>query len=276
MPMRLTTKPAAASVAAASLILLLLDLTWPGHGVWLLVVGVLLALTSAALWYQDRLAAQARDAAGGRLPPAVSVGVYGLSGAAFERARPASDGVALSLACAVVAVVSILLFIGGALGSAEPAAPETATTLQPDVTAIDRSRDGEPAIQPTAPLQPPQSSAPTVAPPANTQAAGQPTGSAGTSATETGQPRAAVRPIVVAAPRPASAVEEDAEQEDVALPRSAATFEYVVEDGDTLYEIAERYGSTVETLLELNQLDSFSFIHPGDRLFIPHERDDEQ
>jgi len=52
-------------------------------------------------------------------------------------------------------------------------------------------------------------------------------------------------------------------------PQSVDTFEYVVEPGDTLYEIAERYDLTVDEIMNLNGLDSNSFIHPGDVLLIP-------
>ncbi len=268
--MRLNPKPAAAVAASAFLLLLLLDLTWPGHGVWLLVVGIPLALMSAALWWHDRLAAQARGDSERRAPPEASVGMYGLSGAMFDRSRPVPGGVALSLVCAPIAALAILLFIGGAIGSAEPANGGTATALQQDVTAIDRSRDGEPAIRTSTPLQSTQDPVPTattVSPPANTQSTGT---------TKADQPSRAIRPIVVAAPKPASAIEAAVEQETVALPRSANTFEYVVEEGDTLYEIAERYGSTVEALMEVNQLDSFSFIHPGDVLLVPNEPEDDK
>lgn len=44
---------------------------------------------------------------------------------------------------------------------------------------------------------------------------------------------------------------------------------YIVEPGDTLTEIAWRFGTTVEALIEVNQLDTASFLQPGQRLIIP-------
>ena len=54
----------------------------------------------------------------------------------------------------------------------------------------------------------------------------------------------------------------------------SAPVEYTVEEGDTLYDIAERYDSTVEAIMDLNELDASSFIHPGDVLLIPQVGDD--
>lgn len=50
--------------------------------------------------------------------------------------------------------------------------------------------------------------------------------------------------------------------------RSGIT-EYKVKDGDTVGEIAERFGITVNTLLWANNLNSSSYIRPGDTLKIP-------
>ena len=72
----------------------------------------------------------------------------------------------------------------------------------------------------------------------------------------------------MAAPKAASPAEDDAAA-DVLAPESANTFEYTVEEGDTLYDIAERYNSTVDAIMNLNKLDAYSFIHPGDVLLIP-------
>ena len=88
------------------------------------------------------------------------------------------------------------------------------------------------------------------------------------ASTESQQSAAPVKPIVVAAPQAASPADDASEEVDL-TPQAANTFEYIVEEGDTLYDIAERYDSTVDALMNLNQLDSFSFIHPGDVLLIP-------
>ena len=44
---------------------------------------------------------------------------------------------------------------------------------------------------------------------------------------------------------------------------------YVIRRGDTLYALARRYGTTVETLAELNRISDISRIMAGDTLFIP-------
>ncbi len=270
--MRLSPKLAAATAAMAFFLLLLLDLTWPGHGVWLLAIGIPLALAAGALWWRDRVSAERRSDRYGQESPFSNVGAYGLVG--VERSRQSTSGVHVALVIAPVAALAIMLFAGGMIGSAEPAATETATNLEQDVTAIDRSRDGEPNTPQVAPQRPVQTAdssttttVSTVNPPANTQDTGT-TGSA--------QANAVVKPIVVAAPTPASSAAQEADGESVALPQSTNTFEYIVAEGDTLYDIAERYGSTVEALMEINRLDSFSFIHPGDVLLIPREEDSEE
>ena len=46
-------------------------------------------------------------------------------------------------------------------------------------------------------------------------------------------------------------------------------------DGDTLYEIALTYGSTVDAILTLNGLSNADFIHPGEVLLIPQPDPDD-
>ncbi|MFD3525006.1 LysM peptidoglycan-binding domain-containing protein [Streptomyces sp. NPDC058653] len=43
---------------------------------------------------------------------------------------------------------------------------------------------------------------------------------------------------------------------------------YTVQRGDTLSEIAEMFGTTVEKLVKWNQIDDADLIHPGDRLIV--------
>lgn len=44
---------------------------------------------------------------------------------------------------------------------------------------------------------------------------------------------------------------------------------YVVQPGDTLSEIAERFGTTVRALVRANDIDDPDRIHPGQELVIP-------
>lgn len=44
---------------------------------------------------------------------------------------------------------------------------------------------------------------------------------------------------------------------------------YEVQQGDTLWDIAERFGTSVDAIVEANDLDDPSSIFPGDELVIP-------
>ena len=286
--MRLNLKPAAAAAAAVFLLLLTLDLTWPGHGVWLLVVGILSALASAGLWWRDHELSRAAERETIAPSQHVSVTEYGIRGAPMQAAvRRSPVGVSVSLPLASISALAILLFIGGAIGAAEPAAEpaavESVAELGQGVSAIDRSRDGQaqrPQVAPPASAQPTTQDAQittvTTAASADTGPAAGPieSGAAGVSSEESAQTSARVRPIVVAAPSAASA-EERQRSNTLEPPASVETTEYTVEEGDTLYEIAERYEATVEAIMALNDLDAHSFIHPGDVLKIPINQEDE-
>ena len=271
--MRLDIKPAAASAAAAVLLLLILHLTWPGHGVWLLVVGILLALSAAGLWYRGRLTPGRGPYSQQPRSPFADVGAYGLSGSHIQALRPEQTGVPLAGVVAPVAALAILLFIGGAIGSNEAPVPETVTTLQQDVTAIDRSGDSElqtPQVNPPAAHQTQQTQTATAVTAVTSSRATAASEDAAATGVQSSEP---VKPIIVAAPKPASAAAEEPEVEDID-PRALTAVEYTVEEGDTLYDIAERYDSTVEAIMDLNELDASSFIHPGDVLLIPRVEDD--
>ena len=270
--MRLDIKPAAASAGAAFLLLLILHLTWPGHGLWLLVLGVLLALTSAGLWYHARNANQSVQSSRRQRAPFADVGAYGLSGARVQALSQRQTGVPFAAILAPVAALSILLFIGGAIGSSESPTPEAVSTVQHDVAAIDRSGDTEmqtPQVRPPTAHQTQQTSTTATVTAVTNTSSTTPDAAANTAS----QASAPSKPIVVQAPQPASAADEEAEAEQLD-PRALTAIEYTVEEGDTLYDIAARYDSTVEAIMDLNKLDAFSFIHPGDVLLIPQVDDE--
>ena len=273
--MRVKLKPAAAAAAATFLLLLLFNLTWPGHGVWLLIVGILMGLSGAYLWWRDRFLASQDSPNNVAGSPFADVGAYGLAGTAVRTSRQTASGVPLSGVLAPVAALALLLFIGGTIGSAEPQVQETSSTLEQNVSVIDRSRDGEPV---TPQVDPPSAVGVRETETATTSSTVTPPQTSATSqqaSTGDQQSSAPVKPIVVAAPTAASPSQD--EPEAVAfVPESANTFEYIVEEGDTLYDIAERYNSTVETLMNLNRLDTTSFIHPGDVLLIPLESEESE
>ena len=271
--MRVNLKPAAAAAAGAFLLLLLLDLTWPGHGIWLLVVGIMIGLAAAYSWWRDHFLSDQRRQPPTGSSPFSSVGAYGLTGVALQSSRQQTSGVPLAGVLAPVSTLAILLFVGGALGSGEGAIEQTSARLDQEVAVIDRSGDGQPTtpqVNPPTASQVQRTSTPTAV------AAVTPTQDADAnpqSSAPQQQSAAPVKPIVVSAPKAASAA-EDEETDASLVPESANTFEYVVEEGDTLYDIAERYNSTVDAIMNLNRLDASSFIHPGDVLLIPVQEEE--
>ena len=50
------------------------------------------------------------------------------------------------------------------------------------------------------------------------------------------------------------------------MPVEAAPASYIVRAGDTLYSIARRFNTAVDTLLALNKLSSAAVIQPGLKL----------
>ena len=59
-------------------------------------------------------------------------------------------------------------------------------------------------------------------------------------------------------------VEEPAAEEPVAVPKT-----YVVVNGDSIWKIAQKFGTTMEEIIKLNQLTNPSLIQPGLELLIP-------
>jgi murein DD-endopeptidase MepM/ murein hydrolase activator NlpD len=57
-------------------------------------------------------------------------------------------------------------------------------------------------------------------------------------------------------------------QQQTVTPTPEPTF-YIVQPGDTLYSIAQRFGTTVETIVAANEISDVSVIHVGQRLIVP-------
>ena len=51
-----------------------------------------------------------------------------------------------------------------------------------------------------------------------------------------------------------------------------ACFVYVIEKGDTIYSIAEKFKTTVKILIELNNVRNPNLIYPGNKLLVPDNR----
>ena len=44
---------------------------------------------------------------------------------------------------------------------------------------------------------------------------------------------------------------------------------YIVKKGDTLWEIAKRFGSTIDDIVKINNIEDENVIMPGQKIFIP-------
>ncbi len=86
------------------------------------------------------------------------------------------------------------------------------------------------------------------------------------------QIRSPVRQVLLAVVLVACLVVPAMAQQQTATPTPAPTPEptsYIVQPGDTLYSIAQRFGTTVETIVAANDISDASVIRVGQRLVIP-------
>ena len=265
--MRMELKPAAAASAAVFALLLLFAAVWPGHGLWLLFVALMLIGAAAAIWWFDP--AQTATPSG-RVVAATTP--FGDPGAMVSPAAAASiGGIQTSVVVGGAGFLALILFIGGAIGGGESQVQPT-VALQTDVEVIDRSRDGDPTDDDAQPSTPSPDPAATATTPTTTAAIVAASGADDSDSAD------AVRPIVVASPRPATPVElQEADAGDeLAAPSAAQSIEHTVVEGDTLYDIAISYGTTVEAIMNLNELDARSVIHPGDVLLVPEAEEESE
>ncbi len=114
----------------------------------------------------------------------------------------------------------------------------------------------KPTPTPTAQITPAGPASPTPAPGESPQASIEP------SASETPPPSAAETPTPVL-PEPTSA------PEPTPAPPPAEGVEHVVAWGETIYDIAARYGVTAEDIVAANNLTTPDLIRAGDVLIIP-------
>ena len=84
-----------------------------------------------------------------------------------------------------------------------------------------------------------------------------------------GIPTLTPTPIGVATATPTEAVTPGLTPTPVSTPAPRAGFPYTVQWGDTLYSIAARFGTTVEALVQLNNLSDPHRLQVGQRLIIP-------
>ena len=60
-------------------------------------------------------------------------------------------------------------------------------------------------------------------------------------------------------------IEENGERED----ENYSIVIYMVKEGDTLWQIAKKFGGTVEAISKINEIEDVNRIYPGQKLFIP-------
>ena len=273
--MRIDLKPAAFLAAAAFGLLIIFGAAWPGPGVWLLALGLILVAAAAAMWLRGAgVLAAHQQASSPAFSPSADAMSYsrsatGLSRTSRTQPRTSPGGISFAALIASVGFVALMLFLGGVLGSSGNTGQDQ-VGRSADVDVIDRT--GTDAVD--SPGSVGAATAQGLTSSTTQAAAGEET-----ALTDGAAP---LRPIVVndpsgAAPlsqRAIPAVQEETTAETAAddAPATQAetpgTIAYVVQQGDTLWDIATRYGVTVSVLADLNTLLNAE-IHPGDELRVP-------
>lgn len=261
--MRIEPKSAGAFSAGAFIFLLIFGVGWPGPGTWLLVFALLFIAAGAAAWWLDGTIVPA----GGGGAMAATVGGSPFSGGGRpatlgRRGRPSEswllslglpgpDGrgrwvlpnrVHVTLVAGAVGLLAMIIFIGGAINGGSAVSPDAVPAVQPN-EALDFAQPITPAIERDR----------------------------ATPAVEEARPiqletPAAARPEL---PRPADPIEA------VGAPTTPARTEvHEVVSGDTIYDLAITYGSSIEAIMNANGIGEYDTIRVGDQLIIPIQRND--
>ena len=287
--MRIEPKTAAAYAAGAFLFLLIFGVGWPGPGTWLLVLSLSVIAGGAVAWWLDGAIVQqpagaiaggggatspfaARHPARGAGRPGDSLLLsLGFPGPDRQGRWVLPDRVHVTAIAGVVGLLALIIFAAGTLGgdSATTAAVETPEATAPaiDFAATAQTTDGTVAAATPSTT----TAAATTATTQTTQtavAAVQPPAAAAAPAVQTAPP-AQTAPIVLetpSAPAPAPARPLEAPS---TLPTAENPVVHEVVAGDTLYDLAIAYGSSIEAIMTANGLSEDEFILVGDRLIIP-------
>jgi LysM repeat protein len=267
--MRVEPKTAGAIAAGAFFFLLIFGVGWPGPGSWLLIFALLFIAAAAVAWWLDGAIVQEARlggavAAGGASPfrGGAAAGAPAAGGDRIRRSRdslllslglPGPDAagrwvlpsnVHVTLVAGAVGLLAMIIFVGGALsgGGSSPA---------PTVTAPQNSE----ALDFAQPITPAESA------PIVTEAvtAGSTTVDPSPIVVET--PNSAARPDL---PRPADPIDA------VGTPlQPASTVVHEVVSGDTIYDLAISYGSSIEGIMNANGIGEFDTIRVGDQILVP-------
>ncbi|MCY3918914.1 MAG: LysM domain-containing protein [Chloroflexi bacterium] len=282
--MRIEPKTAAAYAAGAFLFLLIFGVGWPGPGTWLLVFSLSTIAAGAAAWWLDGAIVQqpagAVVAGGGPASPFAArrggrgagrpgdslLLSLGFPGPDRQGRWVLPDRVHLTAVAGAVGLLALIIFAAGALGGGGEGAATSATTETTapaiDFAATTTSTDG--TVAAATPTTPTAATQTTPAPVAATQ----PTAVAAPPAA-TPAPPAQVAPIVLETPTTPDPAPARPLEAPSTLPTAENSVVHEVVAGDTLYDLAIYYGSSIEAIMSANGLSEDEFIMVGDRLVIP-------
>ena len=266
--MRVEPKTAGAIAAGAFFFLLIFGVGWPGPGSWLLIFALLfIAAAAVAWWLDDAIVQEARISgavpAGGASPFRSGAAAGAATGG--DRIRRSRDSLLLSLGlpgpdaagrwvlpnnvhitlvAGAVGLLAMIIFVGGALGEDGSSPAPTATESQ-NSEALDFSQ----------PISPAESA------PITTEAVTAGSTSVDPSPIVVETPSSAGRPEL---PRPADPIDA------VGTPlQPANTIVHEVVSGDTIFDLAISYGSSLEAIMNANGIGEFDTIRVGDQLLVP-------
>lgn len=263
--MRVAPRTAGSVSAAVFLFLIIFGVGWPGPGAWLLVLGLLITATAAGAWWLDGALVSGGVIATGRgsdspfgRPAARAVRAarragdsllltLGLPGPDARGRWVLPDSVHVALIAGTAGVLALIIFIGGALGGGGGGQTEQVPVVQAN-PALDFSR---PIVTASSEAE------------RTSSATASPLGAASTLAAEDSEPIVVATPTTTrpAPARPLEVVETPADP--------GRTVVHEVVSGDTVYDLAIHYGTTIEAIMDANGLGQYDTIDVGDRLIIP-------
>ena len=62
---------------------------------------------------------------------------------------------------------------------------------------------------------------------------------------------------------------DDMQENGKRAPQKYSVIIYIVKSGDTLWKIAKKFGSTVNDIVKINEIEDENNIMPGQKIFIP-------
>ena len=287
--MRIEPKTAAVYAAGAFFFLLIFGVGWPGPGTWLLVFSLMLIAAAAAAWWLDgAIVPQQRAGAvlaggGGGSPftprragrgagrPGDSLLLsLGFPGPDRRGQWVLPDRVHLTALAGAIGLLAMIIFVGGTINGGGGAAA-TETPIEEVAPAIDFAAGGQASADAsTGEVAAPGGAAVADSGSANGAANGA-TGAPLTQNSADVAPTAetATSPIVVATPSAAEPAPARPLEAPTTLPTADESVIHEVVSGDTIYDLAITYESSIEAILIANGLGENSTINVGDRLIIP-------